>query len=150
MAPGSSSAPVQVPDRPSLEGAIVCRGRTWRTDQVGPSVAAPSGTPPGVEATYSARAKCSHGTLTAQLSSFALMGRGVAAAPVLGAAGALFGTRFQTTVEAALAGPSVSKHMVERGGQDSGRSGVLDIVRGTSSAVGIRPCTGGSPRGREG
>ncbi|MFE0100676.1 NAD(P)H-dependent flavin oxidoreductase [Streptomyces sp. NPDC059009] len=57
-------------------------------------------------------------------------GRGVAAALALGAAGALIGTRFQATAEA-LVDPSVSKAIVEGRGQDTERSGVLDIVRGS-------------------
>jgi nitronate monooxygenase len=57
-------------------------------------------------------------------------GRGVAAALALGAAGALIGTRFQATAEA-LADPSITKAIVEGGGEDTERSAVLDIVRGS-------------------
>lgn len=57
-------------------------------------------------------------------------GRGVAAALVLGAAGALIGTRFQVTTEA-LADPSITKAIIEGGGEDTERSSVLDIVRGS-------------------
>jgi nitronate monooxygenase len=48
-------------------------------------------------------------------------GRGVAAALALGAAGALIGTRFQATPEAILSGR----------GEDTERSAVLDIARGS-------------------
>ncbi|MFG2832987.1 NAD(P)H-dependent flavin oxidoreductase [Streptomyces sp. NPDC048434] len=57
-------------------------------------------------------------------------GRGVAAALVLGAAGALIGTRFQATTEA-LVGPSITKAILEGRGQDTERSTVLDIARGS-------------------
>ncbi len=57
-------------------------------------------------------------------------GRGVAAALALGAAGALIGTRFQATAEA-LVDPSVSKAIVEGRGEDTERSTVLDIARGS-------------------
>src|SRR6266568_1560243 len=57
-------------------------------------------------------------------------GRGVAAALALGAAGALIGTRFQATVEA-LADPSIRKAIVEGHGEDTERSAVLDIARGS-------------------
>ena len=57
-------------------------------------------------------------------------GRGVAAALALGAAGALIGTRFQATVEA-LVDPSISKAIVEGRGEDTERSTVLDIARGS-------------------
>jgi nitronate monooxygenase len=56
-------------------------------------------------------------------------GRGVAAALVLGAAGALIGTRFQATPEA-LADPAITKAIIEGGGEDTERSTVLDIARG--------------------
>jgi nitronate monooxygenase len=56
-------------------------------------------------------------------------GRGVAAALVLGAAGALIGTRFQATPEA-LVDPSISKAIIEGGGEDTERSTLLDIARG--------------------
>ncbi|HEY3686002.1 MAG TPA: nitronate monooxygenase [Streptosporangiaceae bacterium] len=57
-------------------------------------------------------------------------GRGVAAALVLGAAGALVGTRFQATTEA-LVDPSITKAILEGRGQDTERSTVLDIARGS-------------------
>jgi nitronate monooxygenase len=56
-------------------------------------------------------------------------GRGVAAALVLGAAGALLGTRFQATAEAVV-DPSTAQALVEGGGEDTERSGVSDIARG--------------------
>ncbi|MEV6590108.1 nitronate monooxygenase [Streptomyces acidicola] len=55
-------------------------------------------------------------------------GRGVAAALVLGAAGAVIGTRFQATTEA-LVDPSITKAILEGSGQDTERSRVLDIAR---------------------
>lgn len=57
-------------------------------------------------------------------------GRGVAASLVLGAAGALLGTRFQATVEA-LADPAVTRAIVEGQGEHTERSSVLDIARGS-------------------
>ena len=57
-------------------------------------------------------------------------GRGVAAALVLGAAGALVGTRFQATAEA-LVDPSTARALVDGRGQDTERSGVLDVARGS-------------------
>jgi nitronate monooxygenase len=57
-------------------------------------------------------------------------GRGVAAALALGAAGALIGTRFLATAEA-LAGPDAKKAIVEGNGEDTERSSVLDIARGS-------------------
>jgi nitronate monooxygenase len=57
-------------------------------------------------------------------------GRGVAAALVLGAAGALIGTRFQASAEA-LVDPSISKAILEGQGEDTERSTVLDIARGS-------------------
>jgi nitronate monooxygenase len=56
-------------------------------------------------------------------------GRGVAAALVLGAAGALVGTRFQTSHEA-LVPPHVVKALLDGRGADTERSRVLDIARG--------------------
>jgi nitronate monooxygenase len=55
-------------------------------------------------------------------------GRGLAAALVLGAAGALIGTRFQATVEAVVA-PGVAAAIVDGRGDDTERSRVLDIAR---------------------
>ncbi|HEX4089633.1 MAG TPA: nitronate monooxygenase [Trebonia sp.] len=57
-------------------------------------------------------------------------GRGVAAALALGAAGALVGTRFQATAEA-LAGPEAKKAIVDGDGEQTERSSVLDIARGS-------------------
>jgi nitronate monooxygenase len=57
-------------------------------------------------------------------------GRGVAAALALGAAGALIGTRFQATAEA-LVDPLISKAILEGCGEDTERSTVLDIARGS-------------------
>lgn len=56
-------------------------------------------------------------------------GRGVAAALALGAADALIGTRFQATAES-LADPATAEAIVSGRGQDTERSGVLDIARG--------------------
>jgi len=56
-------------------------------------------------------------------------GRGVAAALVLGAAGALIGTRFQATPEA-LVHPAITKAILEGAGEDTERNTVLDIARG--------------------
>lgn len=57
-------------------------------------------------------------------------GRGVAAALALGAAGALIGTRFQATVEA-LVDPAISKAILAGSGEETERSTVLDIARGS-------------------
>ena len=57
-------------------------------------------------------------------------GRGVAAALALGAAGALIGTRFQATAET-LADPAIVKAIIDGRGQDTERSTVLDVVRGS-------------------
>ena len=57
-------------------------------------------------------------------------GRGLAAALVLGASGALIGTRFQATQEA-LADPGLKKAIVAGQGEETERSSVLDIVRGS-------------------
>lgn len=56
-------------------------------------------------------------------------GRGLGAALVLGAAGALIGTRFQATTEALVA-PQTSKAIIDGRGEDTERSRVLDIARG--------------------
>jgi nitronate monooxygenase len=56
-------------------------------------------------------------------------GRGLAAGLVLGAAGALIGTRFQVTPEA-LVDPAITKAIIEGSGEDTERSTVLDIARG--------------------
>ena len=57
-------------------------------------------------------------------------GRGLAAALALGAAGALIGTRFLATAES-LADPAAKKAIVDGCGQDTERSRVLDIARGS-------------------
>jgi nitronate monooxygenase len=58
-------------------------------------------------------------------------GRGLAAALALGAAGALIGTRFQASLEA-LVPAAVSKAIIEGAGEDTERSCVLDIARGSA------------------
>lgn len=57
-------------------------------------------------------------------------GRGVAAALVLGAAGALIGTRFLASHEA-LVPAELSKALVDGHGADTERSRILDIARGS-------------------
>jgi nitronate monooxygenase len=57
-------------------------------------------------------------------------GRGVAAALCLGAAGVLIGTRFQATAET-LADPGTLKAILDGCGDDTERSNVLDIARGS-------------------
>jgi nitronate monooxygenase len=57
-------------------------------------------------------------------------GRGVAAALALGGAGALIGTRFLATAEA-LADPEAKKAIVDGDGEETERSSVLDIARGS-------------------
>ena len=57
-------------------------------------------------------------------------GRGVAAVLALGAAGALLGTRFQATRES-LVDPAVSKAIIDGYGEETERSRVLDIARGS-------------------
>ncbi|MFF5232847.1 NAD(P)H-dependent flavin oxidoreductase [Dactylosporangium sp. NPDC000521] len=57
-------------------------------------------------------------------------GRGVAAALVLGAAGAAIGTRFQATTEA-LVDPATAAALVAARGDDTERNRVLDIARGS-------------------
>jgi nitronate monooxygenase len=58
-------------------------------------------------------------------------GRGLGAALVLGAAGALIGTRFEVTHEALVA-PAVIDAILARSGDDTERSRVLDIARGSA------------------
>ncbi|HEY1916440.1 MAG TPA: nitronate monooxygenase [Streptosporangiaceae bacterium] len=58
-------------------------------------------------------------------------GRGIAAALALGAAGALLGTRFLATPEV-LVTPSVTKAVLEGGGEDTERSTISDIARGSA------------------
>jgi nitronate monooxygenase len=57
-------------------------------------------------------------------------GRGVAAALALGAAGALIGTRFQATAES-LADSSIVDTILRGRGEDTGRSRIEDIARGS-------------------
>ncbi|MEV0266871.1 nitronate monooxygenase [Streptomyces sp. NPDC050617] len=57
-------------------------------------------------------------------------GRGVAAALALGAAGAVIGTRFQATAEA-LVDPLTAAAIVEGRAEETERSRVLDIARGS-------------------
>jgi nitronate monooxygenase len=57
-------------------------------------------------------------------------GRGLAAALVLGASGALIGTRFQATQEA-LVDPAIKKAIIGGRGEDTERSSILDIARGS-------------------
>jgi nitronate monooxygenase len=81
-------------------------------------------------------------------------GRGLAAALVLGAAGALVGSRFQATAEA-LVDPAITKAIVEGRGEDTERSRVLDVVRGSRWPSQYTGRTLGHPhldrwRGREG
>jgi nitronate monooxygenase len=57
-------------------------------------------------------------------------GRGLAAALVLGASGALIGTRFQATQEAVV-DPGIKKAIVDGRGEETERSSVLDIVSGS-------------------
>ncbi len=80
-------------------------------------------------------------------------GRGLAAALTLGAAGALIGTRFQATAEA-LADPAAKKAIVEGSGEDTERSRVLDVARGSRWPAKYTARTLGHPfldewRGRE-
>jgi nitronate monooxygenase len=80
-------------------------------------------------------------------------GRGVAAALALGAAGALLGTRFQATTEA-LVDPAVHRAIVGGRGEDTERSAVLDVVRGSRWPAKYTARTLGHPhldrwRGRE-
>jgi nitronate monooxygenase len=80
-------------------------------------------------------------------------GRGVAAALALGAAGALIGTRFQATTEA-LVDPAVSRAIRDGRAEDTERSDVLDIVRGSAWPSRYTARTLGHPfldrwRGRE-
>jgi nitronate monooxygenase len=80
-------------------------------------------------------------------------GRGVAAALALGAAGALIGTRFQATAEA-LVDPAITKAILDGRGEDTERSSVLDVVRGSAWPSEYTARTLGHPhldrwRGRE-
>ncbi|GAA2350693.1 nitronate monooxygenase [Dactylosporangium salmoneum] len=80
-------------------------------------------------------------------------GRGLAAALALGAAGALIGTRFQATAEA-LVDPAVARAIVAGRTEDTERSRVLDIARGSAWPARYTARTLGHPyldrwRGRE-
>ena len=57
-------------------------------------------------------------------------GRGLAAALALGASGALIGTRFLATTEALIDGAD-KKAIIDGSGEDTERSSVLDIARGS-------------------
>ncbi|MEO3925068.1 nitronate monooxygenase [Micromonosporaceae bacterium B7E4] len=57
-------------------------------------------------------------------------GRGLAAVLALGAAGALIGTRFQASAEA-LVPPEITKAIIEGRGEETERSSVLDVLRGS-------------------
>ncbi|MEV0174662.1 nitronate monooxygenase [Streptomyces sp. NPDC050803] len=61
-------------------------------------------------------------------------GRGVAAALALGAAGALLGTRFQATTESLVA-PETAQAILEGRSEDTERSRVLDLARGSKWPV---------------
>ncbi|WP_433203262.1 nitronate monooxygenase [Dactylosporangium sp. CS-047395] len=71
-------------------------------------------------------------------------GRGLAAALCLGAAGALIGTRFQATPEA-LVDPAITKALLAGRGEETERSRVLDIVRGSGWPSHYAARTLGSP-----
>lgn len=113
MAPGSGPGPARLrrscwPGQPSRAPSFVEAGPG--TDQVGrPFRRCSFWYVPGVEGTRSAPGEVfpRHADRPAVVDRLG-WGRGVVAAPVLGAAGALIGTRFQSTVEA-LAAPSVSQ-----------------------------------------
>ena len=80
-------------------------------------------------------------------------GRGVAAALALGAAGALIGTRFQATAEA-LVDPAITKAIIDGSAQDTERSNLLDVARGSQWPAKYQARTLGHPyldrwRGRE-
>ena len=80
-------------------------------------------------------------------------GRGVAAALVLGAAGALIGTRFQATAES-RADPAIIKAILDGHGSDTVRSSLLDVVRDSPWPSAYTARTLGHPhldrwRGRE-
>lgn len=158
MAPGSSPGPARVqPGSGAAAGPVSPRGhrRLSRPDlaqtrSAGPFVAAPSGTSPGWRARAVPRARCFHGTLTARRSSIALDGvvawsrRRSWVLPVRSSA------PVSRAPSRPWPPPRSAKQMVDGCGRGTGRSGVLVIARGTSSAAGIRPCTGGSLKGGEG
>jgi nitronate monooxygenase len=80
-------------------------------------------------------------------------GRGLAAVLALGAAGALIGSRFQATAEA-LVDPVITQAIVAGTGEQTERSRVLDLVRGSAWPARYAARTLGHPhlekwRGRE-
>jgi nitronate monooxygenase len=80
-------------------------------------------------------------------------GRGLAAALVLGASGAVIGSRFQATAEA-IVDPAVKKAIVDGRGEDTERSSILDIASGSRWPLEYTGRTLGHPvldqwRGRE-
>jgi nitronate monooxygenase len=80
-------------------------------------------------------------------------GRGLAAALVLGASGAVIGTRFQATAEA-IVDPAVKKAIVDGRAEDTERSSILDIASGSRWPLTYTARTLGHPvlqqwRGRE-
>jgi nitronate monooxygenase len=80
-------------------------------------------------------------------------GRGLAAALVLGASGAVIGTRFQATAEA-IVDSAVKKAIVDGRGEDTERSSILDIASGSRWPLAYTARTLGHPvlvqwRGRE-
>jgi nitronate monooxygenase len=80
-------------------------------------------------------------------------GRGLAAALMLGASGAVIGTRFQATAEA-IVDPAVKKAIVDGRGEDTERSSILDIASRSSWPLTYTARTLGHPvldqwRGRE-
>jgi nitronate monooxygenase len=80
-------------------------------------------------------------------------GRGLAAALVLGASGAVLGSRFQATAEAVV-DPAVKKAIVDGRGEDTERSSILDIASGSRWPLEYTGRTLGHPildqwRGRE-
>jgi nitronate monooxygenase len=80
-------------------------------------------------------------------------GRGLAAALVLGASGAVIGSRFQATAEA-IVDPAVKKAIVDGRGEDTERSSILDIASGSRWPLTYTARTLGHPvlalwRGRE-
>ncbi|MBA6433027.1 NAD(P)H-dependent flavin oxidoreductase [Streptomyces sp. GMR22] len=80
-------------------------------------------------------------------------GRGLAAALALGAAGALLGTRFHATAEA-LVDPPTAQAILQGRGEDTERSRILDLARGSRWPAKYTARTLGHPyldqwRGRE-
>jgi nitronate monooxygenase len=80
-------------------------------------------------------------------------GRGVAAALVLGATGALLGTRFQASAEA-IVSPQVAQALIDGHSEDTERNRVLDIARRSTwperyTGRALRNATVDQWRGRE-